>query len=181
MFSLINYICKILKYTALKIIKMSIEEKIMPETLKEFSELIKVALYSLFALLNVNLDIVHIIMWLMLIDTLTGIVKSLSINKIEFTFKAFYIGIMTKFIILLIPMTLALMALGLGYDFKWTVDAVLRLIILSEGISILTNTLSIKDNKAYRNKDYLSIILHWVRDGLIKLFDSTINKKDGNT
>ena len=181
MFPLINYICKILKYTALKIIKVSIEEKIMPEILKEFSEAIKVALYSLFALLNVNLDVVHIIMWLMLIDTISGVAKAVILDKVQFTFKKFYLGIMSKFVLLLIPITLTLMALGIGYDFTWAVEAVMRLIILSEGISIVTNTLSTKDKKVYSNKDYLSIILHWVRDRLIKLFDSTINKKDENT
>lgn len=155
---------------------MSLEDKLMPEALKEFTEPIKVFLYGLFALLNVNIDIVQVIMWLMLLDTLTGIVKAIKINKLKFTFKGLYTGLMTKFIILLIPMTLALMALGLGYDFTWAVEAVLRLIILSEGISIFTNALSIKENKIYENRDYLSVLLHWVRDKLTKIFDNTINK-----
>ena len=157
---------------------MSLEDKLMPDFLKEFTEPIKVFLYGLFAVLNVNLDIVHIIMWLMLIDTLTGIIKAIKISKLRFTFKGFYTGIMTKFIILLIPTTLALMGLGLGYNFKWAVDATLRLIILSEGISIFTNALCIKDNKIYDNKDYLSVLLHWIRDRLMKIFDNTINKKN---
>lgn len=155
---------------------MSLEEKLMPESFKEFVEPIKLLLYSLFALLNVDIDVVHIIMWLMIIDTSSGIIKALKVNKLEFTFRGFYTGLMTKFIILLIPMTLALMALGLGYDFTWAVEAVLRLIILSEGISIFTNALSIKDNRVYKNKDYLSILLHWVRNKLTKIFENTINK-----
>jgi phage-related holin len=117
-------------------------------------------------------------MWLMIIDTISGIIKAIAVDKIKFTFKIFYLGIMSKFVLLLIPITLALIALGLGYDFTWAVEATLRLIILSEGISIVTNTISIREKKVYENRDYLSIILHWVRSQLIKLFDSTINDKN---
>jgi hypothetical protein len=30
----------------------------------------------------------------------------------------------------------------------------------------------------YENRDYLSIILNWVREKLISIFDSTINDKN---
>jgi len=150
----------------------------MIEILKSYSEALKIFLYGLFAILNLNLDIVHIIMWMMLIDTVTGIVKVIRLKELKFTFTGFYMGLMTKFIVLLIPMTLALMALGLGYDFKWAVDSTLRLIILSEGISIFTNILSAKDNKKYQNKDYLSVLLHWVRNKLIAIYDTTIKERN---
>jgi phage-related holin len=139
-------------------------------------EPIKLALYGLFAFLNINIDIVNVIMWLMLIDTISGVIKTIIVDKIKFTFKNFYLGIMSKFVLLLIPITLALMALGIGYDFTWAVEAIIRLIVLSEGISIVTNTISIRENRVLKNKDYLSIILNWVRKNLISLFDSTINK-----
>jgi phage-related holin len=139
---------------------------------------VKVPLYGLFAFLNVDIDVVNVIMWLMIIDTISGIIKAIAVDKIQFTFKFFYIGIMSKFVLLLIPITLALMALGIGYDFTWAVEVTLRLIILSEGISIVTNTISIREKKIYENRDYLSIILHWVREKLISLFDSTINHKN---
>jgi hypothetical protein len=70
------------------------------------------------------------------------------------------------------------MALGIGYDFNWAVQATLRLIILSEGISFFTNIVSIREKKVYENRDYLSIILNWVRSQLISIFDSTINDKN---
>jgi hypothetical protein len=70
------------------------------------------------------------------------------------------------------------MALGIGYDFTWAVEAVMRLIILSEGISFFTNIVSIREKKVYENRDYLSIILNWVREKLISIFDSTINDKN---
>ena len=141
-------------------------------------EPIKVALYGLFAFLNVDIDVVNVIMWLMIIDTISGVIKAVIVDKIKFAFNTFYIGIMSKFVLLLIPITLALMALGVGYDFTWAVEAVIRLIILSEGISFFTNIVSIREKKVYENRDYLSIILNWVRGELISIFDSTINDKN---
>lgn len=141
----------------------------------EHWEYIKVPLYGLFAFLNVDINVVHIIMWLMFIDTFSGVIKAMAVDKVKFTFKKFYIGIMSKFVLLLIPIMLALMALGIGYDFKWAVEATLRLIILSEGISFFTNVISIKDNKLIKNKDYLSVVLNWVRIKLTDLFNVTLN------
>ena len=144
----------------------------------EHWEQIKIPLYGLFAFLNVDINVVHIIMWLMIIDTISGIAKAVIVDKIKFTLEKFYLGIMSKFVLLLIPITLALMALGIGYDFTWAVEAVMRLIILSEGISFFTNIVSIREKKVYENRDYLSIILNWVREKLISIFDSTINDKN---
>jgi phage-related holin len=148
------------------------------EWMPQHWEQIKVPLYTLFAFLQVDIDIVHIIMWLMIIDTISGIAKAVIVDKIKFTLEKFYTGIMSKFVLLLIPITLALMALGIGYDFTWAVEATLRLIILSEGISFFTNIVSIRERKVYENRDYLSIILNWVREKLISIFDSTINDKN---
>ena len=144
----------------------------------EHWEQIKIPLYGLFAFLNVDINVVHIIMWLMIIDTTSGVIKAIAVDKIKFTFEKFYIGIMSKFVLLMIPMALALMALGIGYDFNWAVQATLRLIILSEGISFFTNIVSIREKKVYENRDYLSIILNWVREKLIFIFDSTIKDKN---
>ena len=145
----------------------------------EIWTLIKVGLYSLFAFLNVDLDVAHIIMWLMLIDTLTGIIKSIVVGKLMFTFKAFYSGILTKFVLLLIPMLVSLTAMGLGYEFKWVIESALRLIVLSESISVLTNIISIKQRRNIQNKDYLSIILNIIRGWMMSMFDS-ISKDNFN-
>ena len=51
----------------------------------EHWEQIKIPLYTLFAFLQVDIDIVHIIMWLMIIDTISGIAKAVIVDKIKFT------------------------------------------------------------------------------------------------
>jgi phage-related holin len=139
--------------------------------------LIKVSLYSLFAFLNVDVDVAHIIMWLMLVDTVTGIIKSIVVGKLMFAFKALYTGILTKFVLLLIPMLVSLTAMGLGYEFKWVIESALRLIVLSESISVLTNIISIKQRRNIQNKDYLSLILNTIRGWMIFMFDAISKDK----
>jgi hypothetical protein len=67
-------------------------------------------------------------------------------------------------------MTLALVALGLGYDFEWAIKAVMKMLILSEGISILTNYLSIRENRNIKNRDYIAIILRFFRSKMSNVF-----------
>jgi len=141
---------------------------------------IKLGLYSLFAFLNVDIDVAHIIMWLMLIDTITGIIKSIVVTKLKLTFKALYTGILTKLVLLLIPMLVSLTAMGLGYEFKWVIESALRLIVLSESISVLTNIISIKQRRNIQNKDYLSLILNIIRGWMMSMFDAISKDKFNN-
>ena len=141
---------------------------------------IKISLYSAFAFLNIDLDVAYIIMWLMLVDTLTGIIKSLVVKKLKLPFAAFFTGILTKFVLLLIPMLVSLTAVGLGYEFKWVIESSLRLIVLSESISIFTNILSVKKREVIQNKDYLSLILTLIRGKLINMFEALAKDKFNN-
>jgi len=127
---------------------------------------IKMVIYAVFAFLQIDLDIVKILSVLMVIDTILGVIKSLYINKLQFSFKVLLWGIVSKSTILLIPMILALVALVLGFDFKWLVEIVLKILVVSEGISSITNILSIKERKNIENTDYISKLLHGIRDTL---------------
>ena len=156
---------------------MPAEEKFLPNILKDFAEEVKILLYMAFAFLNIDVDIAKIIFYLMMIDTFSGYIKCMVIKDMSFSFRTLYIGLLSKVVILLIPMTLALMGIGLGYDFTPVMDAVLRLVILSEGISIMTNVLSIRDKKTYENKDYLAILVRFIRDKFTELIDKTKNSR----
>lgn len=145
-------------------------------TIADFWQEIKTAIYLLFAFLNIDMDIVKILSILMLIDTSLGILKSLYLKELKFTFKKLLWGIVSKSTILLIPMLLALVSLGVGYDFKWIVDIVLKILIVSEAISSITNILSMKEKKNIENTDYVSKILHAIRDFLKKTIEKLIKK-----
>lgn len=136
---------------------------------------IKTALYLAFIFLNIDTDVVKILTWLMLIDTLSGIVKSLIISK-SFDFKLLFFGLCSKILVLLIPMTLALVAKGISktYDFTPVLDAVLRVLVVSEGLSIITNFYIIKTKKEVKNFDIISLLLSALRKGMFAIINGTL-------
>lgn len=141
---------------------------------------IKGIIYAVFIFLQIDLDIVKLLSILMICDTALGVIKAIYIDKIRFTFKKLLWGIVSKSTILLIPMILALVSLGLGFNFVWLVQIVLKILIVSEGISAITNILSIKEKRNIENTDYISKLLHAIRNFLTKSIDKLfkqINEK----
>lgn len=137
--------------------------------LDKFANEIKAGIYTSFIFLNISADIVHILMILMLFDTGFGIVKSLTMNE-RFSFKILWFGLISKILILLIPMTLALVGKGLKiYDFTPLVDTVLRVLIVAEGFSIITSMYVIKTKKKVENIDIISMLLIAIRKGLLSV------------
>jgi phage-related holin len=136
---------------------------------------IKISLYTIFAFLNIDIEIVEILFYLIIIDMVCGIIKSIVVKKLIFNFKDLYLGLLTKFVIILIPMLVSLTALGLGIEFIWVTELALRLLVLSESISILSNIISIKQRKEVANRDYLSLILNYFRNLFISLIDKILN------
>jgi len=143
--------------------------KSMDKYLKHFDE-IKAALYSTALFLNINLEIVQILMLLMALDTIFGIVKALRLGD-QFNFGILFWGFSTKLLILIIPMVLALVGKGLGYDFTPLVDGVMKVLVLAEGFSIFTSMYVIKTKEKVKNVDVVSMLLSSIRKG----FMSTIN------
>ena len=144
--------------------------------LGDFWNEFKILIYTLFALLNIDFDIVKVLVVLMCIDTILGSIKAVYVAKYEFTFKKLLWGIVTKSLILLIPMILGLTALGLGYDFRFLIDVVLKIFIVSEAVSALTNILSIRKKKPIENTDFISQLLHNIRAFLIKKIELFISE-----
>jgi|AntRauTorcE11897_2_1112592.scaffolds.fasta_scaffold68876_1 phage-related holin len=137
--------------------------------------------YAAFAYLSLDIDIVRILMWLMIIDTFFGAIKAVRVAKIKFSLKTMLWGILTKATILTIPMILALVALGLGYDFIWLIDIVIKILVLHEGISIITNMISIRQNKNIINADIISVMLLKIREvftDLVKKLTGDISKDE---
>jgi|GEM_PF-816811 hypothetical protein len=143
----------------------------------------KTAIYLLFVFLNVDLDIVKILSILMMADTALGAIKAVYLKDLRFTFERLLWGLISKATILTIPMVLALVALGLGFDFKWLIVLILRILVISEGISSITNILSIRKKENIENTDYISDILKGLRkflESYLKKAVYDINKKDKN-
>lgn len=147
----------------------------MKNLISEHINEIKTAVYLAFVFLNIDTDIVKILMWLMLIDTISGILKSFSTNK-HFDFNILFFGACSKLLVLLIPMTLALVAKGIskGYDFTPILDSVLRILVVSEGLSIITNFYVMKTKKEVKNFDVISMLLSALRKAMLAIINGTL-------
>lgn len=144
--------------------------------LSEYWQEIKTIIYIAFAFLNIDMNTVKILSILMAIDTTLGVIKSMYLKELRFTFKKLLWGLVSKSTVLLIPMLLALVSLGLGYNFKWVMELVLKILIVSEAISSITNILSIKEEKNIENTDYVSRLLYTIRDSLKNKMKNFIEK-----
>lgn len=139
------------------------------DILCKYANEVKAAIYGAFIFLNIDADIVHILTLLMLLDTVFGIAKAFVLGD-KISFKILFFGLTTKSLILLIPMTLALVGKGLkAYDFTPLVDVVLKILVVSEGLSIFTSMYSIKTKKRVENIDFVTMLLSSIRKGLMKL------------
>lgn len=146
------------------------------EYLAKYGAEIKGMIYGAFLFLNIDTDVVKILLCLMLFDTVLGLAKSIRLN-IRVSLKILIFGVVTKALVLLIPMTLALMgkALKMG-DFTPLVDVVLRVVVVAEGISIFTNFYSIRIRKPVENVDVITMLLSSIRKGLLRLVRSFLVK-----
>ena len=135
----------------------------------EYSNELKLLLYGIFMYLEMDTGIVKVLFYLMIMDTFLGIIKTIVLTNV-FSFKKLVLGFVSKLAVLLIPTALALMSKGLNYNFNWFVTAVMDLLIVSDGISIISNTIAIKTKKEVENFDAMTLILKSIRNRLIQLF-----------
>jgi hypothetical protein len=141
----------------------------MMQKISEYADAIKLLLYGIFIYLEMDTGIVKVLFYLMVMDTFLGIIKTIVLDNV-FSFKKLALGFVSKLAVLLIPTALALMSIGLNYNFKWFVTIVMDLLIVSDGISIISNIIAIKTKKEIENFDAVTLILKSVRNGLIQLF-----------
>lgn len=144
--------------------------------------LLKSLLYALFVYLGIKTGIVKVLFYLMLIDSVLGIIKALSLSE-KISLRILALGMISKLSILVIPMILALMAKGLNLDFNYFVVIVLDILIVNEGISCITNILSIKTKKKIENTDYITKMLEALRRsfmGIIQRLLAAIEKNNTN-
>ncbi|WP_291287031.1 phage holin family protein [Flavobacterium sp.] len=141
----------------------------MMHKISEYSNELKLVLYGIFVYLEMDAEIVKVLFYLMVLDTFLGVVKTIVLNN-PFSFKKLALGFVSKLAVLLIPTALALMSKGLNYNFKWFVTIVMDLLIVSDGISIISNIIAIKTKKEVENFDAMTLILKSIRNRLIQLF-----------
>lgn len=141
----------------------------MGEAIKEAWKEVTLLLYWVFSYLEINVDFIIALVILMISDTVVGIAKAIAFKK-KVTFRKLFSGIMTKVSVLLLPFLLALVAKNVAprYDFTSLVDTVLDIMLVSEFISILSSTISIKTKKEVKNFDLITRLLKALRSYLVR-------------
>lgn len=143
---------------------------------------LKSLLYAVFVYLGIKTGIVKVLFALMLIDSVLGIIKALRLGN-KFSLKKLAWGMVSKLTVLIIPMIVALMAKGLNLEFNYFVIIIMDILIVNEGISCITNILSIKTKKQIENTDYITKMLEAIRHSFMNMIQkliSSIEKKDIN-
>lgn len=138
----------------------------------DYSNELKSLIYGAILFLQIEIDVALILISLMCLDTLFGMIKATLIETLTFSWKALFKGLCVKLIILLIPMTVALVAKGLGMsDFKILVAVVMKALVISEGSSIWNSFLSIKKGEEIKQTDLVAVLIERISNYFKSIFD----------
>lgn len=146
---------------------------------EKFNEFLKVVVYPVFAYLGMDLETTLLLVILMLTDSVLGAVKSYRLGyKVKLSI--FWWGISTKFIFILIPMTLAVVGKKIPIDFTASVNIIMIVMIISEAYSILGNVYAIRNKEEVEKIDAISLIIKKIRDWMKNKINFYINKIEEN-
>lgn len=113
---------------------------------------------SLIAFLGLDVTKLAILSLLMLFDLFTGVVKAY-VSKEDVTSRRLSAGFLSKIMMLLIPLTVALMAKGMDMDMRWFVTFTVSILIVAESYSVVGNVYTIKTGEAVKEIDAVSAIV----------------------
>ena len=113
------------------------------------------------------------------VDICTGLLKTYVFNGgRSITSKRFFVGIISKLMILIIPILLAWAGKGIGMDLIFLAKGALSALILSELYSIIGNIYSVITKKEQKEFDAIAFILGKIQTTIIHLIkDDYDNKK----
>lgn len=167
---------------------IKLADVIFGEENRSFFDFLKYCFYGIFIYLNIQIELMTILAGLMALDTISGVLKSFRLGR-KFSFKILSWGFVSKFLILLIPLIVALMGKPIHKDFTWVVDVALRILIINEGLSILANIVSVYTQKNIQNVDLITKLHLWTRCLFLGIAQKTLDninieedeRKDENT
>ena len=141
-----------------------------------FLGFLKGGLYTMFMFLDIDQGLFNILLVLMVVDTITGLMKVLRIDKTKFSFKVLLWGLSSKIGLLIVPLVVALMLKGVGEDMGFGVSLIIRILMVSEFLSITGNIYTVKTGKPVKDIDVFSMLFRFLRCKALKL----VSKYTGN-
>jgi len=139
----------------------------------EIINYIKSAFAAVALFISVDVDLLYFLPIIMCIDALFGIIASHKMKE-KFVMKKFQWGFLSKFALLLLPVIIALIGTGIGYDLTLVIDWAIKLLFIAEGYSILGNMYTMRTGKRPIEVDLISLAILWGRKLVVKLFNSTM-------
>jgi len=129
--------------------------------------------YALVALLNINQSVLLWFFVIMASDMIFGAIKSVSVPELTFSMKAFFFGMLRKLTLVGLVLFVATLAKGLGYNDTQTITtAVLKTLMITEGISVFYCFKSIWTRKESKPQDFITILI----ESMIKYLGNKIEK-----
>lgn len=119
------------------------------------------------------------LLWLMALDTVTGIAMVWWINSDLFKSRTTYRGVMRKFMCLLLIFGIAVFCHSLNMDSDSILRVSFSVLLFAEGISILGNVHSIYTGKLEQELDLVSAVLKFAKDKLYDTGKALVGIKEG--
>lgn len=143
---------------------------------------IKGFLYGLVVYFQIDAYLAKILIALIITDMISGSIKSAMLPEMTFKKSVLSVGLLKKSVLLIIIMTLALVAKGVGIeDFKIGVSIAMKIMVLNEGLSVIYNCRSMYDMKEYKSNDFISILLEKIGNLIVFTMEKLIKKIDENS
>lgn len=128
--------------------------------------------------LGLNIQAVAILTVFLLLDIVTGVLKSVVIyGGRAFSSRSLSHGVLSKLLLITVPFILVWAGKGAGIDFTEFANNSLKVFILAEAYSILGNIYAIRIKKEVREFDAISWILENIRTVLLRLATSTKDRE----
>jgi len=112
---------------------------------------------SLSSYLNIDQEMLGIYFVILLIDLFTGTISAWICNE-QMSMKIFVGGFLSKLLMLIVPITIALVVKMQESNFKWFLSSTLIILAISEAISILNNILKMKGKPTLPEFDAIAIL-----------------------
>jgi toxin secretion/phage lysis holin len=133
-------------------------------------QLLKSALYAVAMFLDpimdyigIKTDVLGIYAFLLTFDFITGVIKAWRVNQIRLKSSLAISGLVSKLIMIMVPIVLGLLIRVLGREGTGLIDAIIGILCLAETYSILGNIYSIRTRKLQEEWDAVSTIIYSIK------------------
>lgn len=147
----------------------------MESTSVHYIQVLKASLYALalfidpiLIYLGIKADVLGIYALLLILDFITGVVKAWRVPSMSVKSSIAISGLIAKLIMIMIPVVLGLLLRVVNKNESGLIDAVVGILCLAEGYSILGNIYSIRTREKHEEWDAVSGIIMLIKKRIRK-------------